>query len=136
RRRLCIGVPMSIPSRATMRSSCLSAAALAALSFPLSAVADAALGGDAALQATTLDAIEVHGERQPMEAERSLTPGGVTVVDGDTFRQRSVTNMADALRYVPGVWIESSTGGDAVFISSRGSNLDATGYDSNGIKLF
>src|SRR5690606_8675736 len=40
------------------------------------------------------------------------------------------------LRYVPGVWAESGTGGDAIFLSSRGSNLDATDYDNNGIKLF
>ena len=50
--------------------------------------------------------------------------------------ERTVGNTADALRYVPGVWTESGTGGDAVFISSRGSNLDATDYDSNGVRLF
>ena len=127
---------MSIPSRATMRSSCLSAAVLAALSFPLSAAADAGLAGDAALQATTLDAIQVHGERQPLRDEQALTPGGVTVLDGESFHQRPVANIADALRYVPGVWAVSSAGGDSLFISSRGSNLDATQYDSNGVKLF
>lgn len=86
---------------------------------------------------TTLDTIQVRSlELQRIKAEQALTPGGVTVVDGDTFHERSVTNMADSLRYVPGVWTESGTGGDAIFISSRGSNLDATNYDSNGIKLF
>lgn len=87
--------------------------------------------------ATTLDTIQVRSARPAAaEAERSLTPGGVSIVDGDAFHERAVVQMADALRYVPGVWAVSGTGGDAIFISSRGSNLDATQYDSNGIKLF
>jgi iron complex outermembrane receptor protein len=125
---------MSIPARTTMCSSCLSAAILAALCSPLSARADDAPA--AGPQAVTLDAIEVHGVRDAIASERALTPGAVSVVDGETFYQRSVDNMADALRYVPGVWTESTTGGDAIFISSRGSNLDATDYDNNGVKLF
>lgn len=84
-----------------------------------------------------LDAIQVRSpDLGVIKAEQALTPGGVSVVDGETFYERSVTNMADSLRYVPGLWTESGTGGDAIFISSRGSNLDATDYDSNGIKLF
>lgn len=87
--------------------------------------------------ATTLDAIQVRSVAlDALKAERALTPGGVTVVDGGTFYERTVNNMSDALRYVPGVWTESSAGGDAIFISSRGSNLDATNYDGNGVKLF
>ena len=39
------------------------------------------------------------------------------------------------LRYVPGVWAESYNGNDDVFYSSRGSNLDATDYDKNGVKF-
>lgn len=127
---------MSTPVRPALHASSLSMAILAALSFPLSALADTLPPDGDTPSATTLDAIEVHGVRDAIQAERLLTPGGVSVVDGDTFHRRQVGNMADALRYVPGVWIESSTGGDAVFISSRGSNLDATNYDSNGIKLF
>jgi iron complex outermembrane receptor protein len=67
--------------------------------------------------------------------EQRLTPGGLSIVDGDAAYQRNVSNMADLLRYVPGLWIESSSGTDEVFFSSRGSNLDATNYDGNGIKL-
>ena len=33
------------------------------------------------------------------------------------------------------LWIESSSGTDEVFFSSRGSNLHATNYDGNGMKL-
>jgi iron complex outermembrane receptor protein len=43
--------------------------------------------------------------------------------------------LADLLRYSPGVWAVSLNGSDQIFFSSRGSNLDATDYDMNGIKL-
>ncbi len=85
----------------------------------------------------TLDRIEVRSVAfDHLKAEQALTPGGVSVIDGETFHERTVDNLSDALRYVPGVWSESGTGGDAVFLSSRGSNLDATSYDGNGVKLF
>ena len=70
-----------------------------------------------------------------LEAEQALTPGGVTVIDGETLYQRHVTNLADMLRYVPGVLADSSDGNDELFFSSRGSNLDAVDYDKNGVKL-
>ncbi len=70
-----------------------------------------------------------------LEAEQALTPGGVTILDGKTLYERKVANLADMLRYVPGVWTDSSAGSDEVFFSSRGSNLDATDYDRNGIKM-
>ena len=70
-----------------------------------------------------------------IEAQRALTPGGVTIVDGDELYRRHVNGLADMLRYVPGVWAESSSGSEELFFSSRGSNLDATDYDKNGIKL-
>lgn len=68
--------------------------------------------------------------------ERSLTPGGVTVVDGGILRSRNVSSVADMLRYVPGLWVASTNGDDSIFISSRGSNLDATGFDRNGVRMF
>ncbi len=70
-----------------------------------------------------------------IELERDLTPGGVTVLDGDELSRRPVNGLADMLRYVPGVWAESVSGSDELFFSSRGSNLDSTDYDKNGIKL-
>ncbi len=73
--------------------------------------------------------------RRELEAEQALTPGAVTLVDGEGLRQRSATNLADMLRYVPGLWATSGSTGDTAFLSSRGSNLDATAYDGNGIKL-
>jgi iron complex outermembrane receptor protein len=84
-----------------------------------------------------LDTIVVTAQRiqADIEAERALTPGAVTTIDAETFNERSVTQIADMLRYVPGVWAESYNGNDDVFYSSRGSNLDATDYDKNGVKF-
>jgi len=73
-----------------------------------------------------------------METERAeikMTPGGVTLIDGDALYERNMSSMADMLRFVPGVWAASDSGNDNMFFSSRGSNLDATDFDMNGIKL-
>ena len=75
------------------------------------------------------------GVKAELEAQRALTPGGVTVVDSDTLYSRHVSSVADMLRYVPGMWAESAYGAEELFFSSRGSNLDATDYDKNGVKL-
>ncbi len=96
-----------------------------------------ATADDADVHATVLDRVVVRGEKDEAEKAKALTPGAVTIVDGESFHERAVDNMADSLRYVPGVWAESGSGSDAgVFLSSRGSNLDATDYDNNGVKLF
>ncbi len=88
----------------------------------------------------TLPAVIVTGSKddpahRALVAEQAATPGAVTIVDGESLRQRSVTNLADMLRYVPGLWVAGGSTGDSTFFSSRGSNLDATNYDGNGIKL-
>ena len=86
---------------------------------------------------TLQENVVVIGERlkAEVEAQRALTPGGVTVVEGEELYRRQISGLADMLRYVPGVWAESSSGSEELFFSSRGSNLDATDYDKNGIKL-
>ena len=105
------------------------------LPFMLGAACTAQAGQETPV--TTMDTVVVTAEilEGRLEAERALTPGSVTMVDGEEFYQRSVTSLADALRYVPGIWAESVSGSDEIFLSSRGSNLDATAYDKNGVKL-
>ncbi|MCX4192794.1 TonB-dependent receptor family protein [Methylophaga sp. OBS1] len=63
------------------------------------------------------------------------TPGGVSLIDIDQLTEGQVSSLEDAFRYVPGVWAASPTGTDSIFLSSRGSNLDAVNYDTNGVKL-
>ncbi len=116
----------SLPTHTTSRL----AVAIAVLCSPLSAHASPQSSP------AKLDAVEVRAApADSPERERAKTPGAVTIVDGEDFYERAVSNTSDALRYVPGIWTDSAYGGDAVFISSRGSNLDATDYDTNGIKL-
>jgi iron complex outermembrane receptor protein len=107
---------------------------LAACSVALALLPMTTTAGEAGIE--TLDSVVVTARLQTqIEAERAGTPGAVTVIDGTDLQQRSVTQLADLLRYVPGVWAESYDGNDDVFYSSRGSNLDATDYDKNGIKF-
>lgn len=108
----------------------------------------------ACLAGMALDAYAEHGvvQLQPLQVTGSAvapgqlgieadkqeirqTPGGVSLIDIDQLTEGQVASFEDALRYVPGVWAASPTGTDSVFLSSRGSNLDATDYDTNGVKL-
>jgi iron complex outermembrane recepter protein len=118
------------PACAPRRSYCLIAL------YALSAVASPALQAGHAHN-PELETVEIHGQQLHLDLQReqSLTPGGVTLLDSDQLFQRNVPNLAEMLRYVPGLWTDSASGGSNVFISSRGSNLDATDYDVNGIKL-
>lgn len=87
---------------------------------------------------TTLATIHVRASRPDarVEAAAALVPGSVHVVSGQTFRQRPIASMADALRYVPGVMAVSNAGGDDMVLSIRGSNLNSTNYDNAGVALF
>lgn len=67
--------------------------------------------------------------------EVDQSAGGVTLIDTEDFQDRNVSNLADFFRYVPGMWAVSQSGNDEIFFSSRGSNLDSTNFDGNGVKL-
>src|SRR5690606_37007149 len=84
-----------------------------------------------------LETVVVTGKEAGAEERDGVAriPGGASFIDMGSLRERKVATLADALRYVPGVWSASHVGNDRVFFSSRGSNLDATDYDMNGIKL-
>ena len=88
--------------------------------------------------ATTLKTMEVSETKDKKlaaaVAEVALTPGGVTLININELRDRNVSSMADALRYAPGVYSTSQSGNDEVFVSSRGSNLDANNYAASGVK--
>jgi iron complex outermembrane receptor protein len=96
------------------------------------AVADFRLAVQTLEESVVVTAERVKAE---VETQRALTPGGVTVVEGAELYRRHVANLADMLRFVPGVFSESAYGNDELFFSSRGSNLDAVDYDKNGVKL-
>ena len=122
---------MNRSSCAALCAAVLAPCAMAQTQPSTPASAPAAVAGQ-------LPTIEIKASRDEaraeLEAEQALTPGGVSLVDGESLRQRSVVSVGDMLRYVPGLWTASGSTGDSSFISSRGSNLDATNYDGNGIK--
>lgn len=103
----------------------------------LAAIALLCLSCSGFAQHQPIENVIVRGERvlDSVELERTLTPGGVSVVDVNELYERNVLNLADTLRYVPGVWATSSSGDDATYFCIRGSNLNATNYDANGVKL-
>lgn len=122
---------------------------LSALACALSCLAHASAFAEVArpiqVAATELSTVVVtHAEPEAFEnrgietdrGEAKLTPGGVTLVGDDMLYTRNVASLPDLLRYVPGVWTASHSGSESIFISSRGSNLDATDFDRNGVKLF
>ncbi len=87
--------------------------------------------------ATTLGEVNVRAAGiDRVKVERSLTPGGVTVLDSRTLDEQTITNMADALRYVPGVLAEQESGGDDIQLSIRGSNLNSQQFQNSGAALF
>ena len=112
------------------RPALLFAAAAPALGFSVQAA-------EPATKTQTMETVVVTAERQrhDLDAEREMTPGAVTNIDGEKLYQRQVTQLSEMFRYVPGVYAESYNGNDDVFYSSRGSNLDATDYDKNGVKF-
>jgi len=111
-------------------------AALSALVLSPCAIAQATPASlESTPQTVVVTGSAVEPARKALAAEQAATPGAVTIVDGESLRQRSVTSLADMLRYVPGLWVASGSTGDSSFFSSRGSNLDATNYDGSGLKL-
>ena len=104
----------------------------------LGAFGSAASGAETEHSHAQIETVVVTGHESGLAAEVarvSRIPGGASVVDLDAIGGRTPSNLADALRYVPGVWSASHAGNDGIFFSSRGSNLDATDWDMNGIKL-
>jgi iron complex outermembrane receptor protein len=128
-----LAVPTTFQKSTKMnRTSC---AALSALALGPCAVAQAQSPQPAQLQSVVVTGKSLPEQAKELKAEQAVTPGGVTLVDGEELRQRNVTSLTDMLRYVPGLWAASGSTGDSSFLSSRGSNLDATNYDGNGIKM-
>ena len=87
----------------------------------------------------TLETLEVKGKVANKLAvttqEVTQSPGGVSLININDLHERNVSSVADFFRYAPGIYATSQSGNDEVFISSRGSNLDANNYAGSGVKL-
>ncbi|HET7655908.1 MAG TPA: TonB-dependent receptor [Luteimonas sp.] len=90
---------------------------------------------------TDLDPVVVHGERQPADTVPGLAQararlderaGGTTLVDGEQYRDGRVGNLADALGFAPGVFVQPRFGAEEARLSIRGSGLQRT-FHGRGI---
>lgn len=108
---------------------------LLAVTAASAAADDTNKNADASVPLETIVVIGTQTSLQTARTEAAYTPGGVDVIDMAAFREANVSSLADVLRYAPGVWSSSDFGTDSIYFSSRGSNLDSTDYDMNGIKL-
>ena len=85
--------------------------------YAMMAVLAFAAGGMDVNAVYTLDGIEVSADRQKdrfgnMITEQSYyrTGGGVQVIDSDTIEKRHYTQVGDALKYIPGVQVQTPGG--------------------------
>ncbi|TAL73169.1 MAG: TonB-dependent receptor [Rhodanobacter sp.] len=86
--------------------------------------------------AVTLGPVYVIGtDGGDANAHTRKVPGGVYATSGASLKGRAINNLADALRYVPGVMANSNAGGDDLTLSIRGSNLNSIAYDNAGVAL-
>lgn len=61
-------------------------------------------------------------------------PGGVAIVDAESYREGRVSTIKDALGFAPGVFVQPRFGAEESRISIRGSGLQRT-FHLRGIKL-
>ncbi|TVR15681.1 MAG: TonB-dependent receptor [Planctomycetota bacterium] len=74
-------------------------------------------------------------DRQALDEDALRSSGGMTVLGREDLRQRKVSNMAEALGLVPGLYFNEATGSDGFFLSIRGSNLDRRTFSMNGVRI-
>ena len=90
---------------------------------------------DAAVDAAALNQVVVTGRH--VEAPALVTvPGGTGLITADQIQATSVANLDDALKYVPGLFAQSASGGEATRLSIRGSGVTKGGFTwGNGVDV-
>ncbi len=66
--------------------------------------------------------------------EIQQTPGGVSVIDPETYKRGKATTLKDVLDYSPGVFVQPRFGAEEARISIRGSGIQRT-FHGRGLKL-
>ncbi len=129
---------MSTFSIATPRASRLAIALACALAPALPAVALAA--DDVPVD---LPRVVVRGKTFPANAVEDIDQarkrlderaGATALVDGDSYRDGRVGNLADALGFAPGVFVQPRFGAEEARLSIRGSGLQRT-FHGRGLVL-
>ena len=90
------------------------------------------------LQDSTIIGQQQHDATAPSidekRAEFARIPGGVTIVDGETYKTGRASSPQDALGQATGVYIQSRSGAEESRLSIRGSGLQRT-FHQRGILL-
>lgn len=71
---------------------------------------------------------------QEAQKEMDAIPGGVAVVDAETYQQGRVATLKDALEFTPGVSVQPRFGSEETRLSIRGSGLQRT-FHGRGLRL-
>lgn len=111
-------------SRAIRRA--LALAALAALASPVQAQ-QAETTAAAAPDATQLDSVIVTGRSGTRERSKAETSYSITSIDEERLRLQAPTSVTEAMKSVPGFWVEASGGEASGNIRARGIPVDGFG---------
>lgn len=83
---------------------------------------------DTAPQALTVPNIETARE------QINRVPGGVDIIDAESYQKGRAANLKDVLDYSPGVYVQPRFGAEESRVSIRGSGIQRT-FHGRGIKL-
>ncbi|MBO9717977.1 MAG: TonB-dependent receptor [Pseudoxanthomonas sp.] len=105
----------------------LALAVVAALSAPAHAQTAAVDAADTGREVTELDAVIVTGRSGIRERTKAETSYSVTRIDEERLRMQAPTSVAEAMKSVPGFWVEASGGEASGNIRARGIPVDGFG---------
>lgn len=71
---------------------------------------------------------------ESLRTELKSIPGGVDVIDAETYKRGKATTLKDVLDYSPGVFVQPRFGAEEARISIRGSGIQRT-FHGRGLKL-
>ncbi len=132
---------MPLPPPALRRGPAIALALAGALGAAAPHASAAEPPADPPTATTDLDPVVVHGERPRADTVPNLAQararlderaGGTTLVDGGQYRDGRVGNLADALGFAPGVFVQPRFGAEEARLSIRGSGLQRT-FHGRGI---
>ncbi|HEY9254497.1 MAG TPA: TonB-dependent receptor [Stenotrophomonas sp.] len=108
-------------------SRTLTLAILAALSTPVYAQAAQTAPAQSNREATQLDAVIVTGRSGTQERSKAETSYSVTRIEEERLRLQAPTSVTEAMKSVPGFWVEASGGEASGNIRARGIPVDGFG---------
>ncbi len=103
------------------------ALAVAAAASPIAHAQDAGPSEVAATDAVELDAVVVTGRSGTTQRSKAETSYSITRIEEERLRLQAPTSVTEALKSVPGFWVEASGGEGSGNIRARGIPVDGFG---------